>query len=194
MCAFFIFISTAMAQMKDEDWLKAGETKIFIGEYKAATDEILIRVSKPSLRLHYLMGIGYENQQKWPEAIAHFQKAVEIDPNNTQSMIALSYMGLGRSLMASAKYEQAIEMFAIVTKQYYRELASDYPRYPNYQESIDIKIHSIADDAQFFIAECYEKMGQMQKARDEYAKVSRFYPYSAKLSEANRKLASLMAE
>ena len=186
--------SDAMSKMKDEDLLKYGETQIILGKYKSASDTVLSMVKNPSLRFHFLMGICYENQQKWPEAMEHFQKAVTIDPNNERGMIALSYMGLGRALMATQKFQQAIDMFTIVTKQYHSNLDPDYPRYPNYLDDAGRKIHNIADDAQFFIAECYEKAGESENARNAYAKVSRFYPFSVKLSEANKKLDILIGK
>lgn len=190
--AFCILFSDAFAQMKDDDLLKYGETQIILGKYKSASDTVLALVKKPSLQFHYLMGVCFEKQEKWQDAIDHFQKATVIDPNNERSMIALSYMGLGRAMMASGQYEQAIESFTIVTTTYYSDLDPDYPRYPNYLDNANQKIHNIADDAQFRIAECYERLGETEKARKAYAKVNRFYPFSAVLSEANDKLASLL--
>ncbi len=178
----------------DMDKLNYAEIRILLQKYKSVTDTILVDIQSPSLRYYYLLGVCYKYQSKWPEAIENFQKAIDIDPNNERSMIALSYLGLGQSLMAIGDYEKAIEKLNAVIDQYGGKLERDYPKYPSYVDNVDRKLHIIADDAQMLIAECYEKMGPVgeKEALNAYAKVARFYPFSARLSEANEKLGILL--
>lgn len=59
-------------------------------------------------QVHYNIGTVYVRQEKWPEAAAALQKAVELDAHNTQArvLLATTYQQLGRTDEALAAMEK----------------------------------------------------------------------------------------
>jgi tetratricopeptide (TPR) repeat protein len=53
---------------------------------------------------HFEKGFDYFQQEKWDEAMAEFQEAIQLDPD-----FALAYMGLGYSYVNKGEFEEAIE-------------------------------------------------------------------------------------
>lgn len=49
-----------------------------------------LEVAPRSLRAHYNLGIALRRERRWQEAEAHFARAVEIDPRDVDSLVALA--------------------------------------------------------------------------------------------------------
>jgi len=192
-CMLFYKNGVAQAEgMTDASWMNMADKEIFLEHYENALNQALVNVGEHNLRFHYLAGICYENLEQWDEAINHFQAAIEMKAENERSMAELSYIGLGRALMGSGKYPEAIDVFRIVVQKYYMNVDRYYPRYPNYSDDNKNEIRIIADDAQFAIGECYEKLGDAKKALNAFAMMGRFYPFSRKTLTANEKVAAFL--
>lgn len=187
------FVKNA-ADMSDAELLNYGESLIILTQYQTAADTVLKAVETPSPRRDYLMAVSAKFQQKWEAAADHFRRVVKTDENAPQSMSALSLLGLGESLMALQNYRAAADTFEVITHRYYHNLHPDYPRYPSYQDDRARKINAIADDAQFLLGECHAALGENSDAAEAFAKVSRFYPFSTRLVEANERLRRYLTE
>ena len=91
-------------------------------------------------------------------------------------MRQLSFLGLGECLVSRKDTDEStisvfINSLKVITQKYADStLHEDYPRYPPYKDK------NIADDAQYLLGKCCEKMGNKKNALAEYAKVCRFYP------------------
>lgn len=185
---------TTGREITETEYMNFAECLIIVEQYAKASDLYLPKVTTPSSRRHYLAGVCFRYQQKWSEAAKEFAAATEISPQDSKSMRALSFLGLGEARMQLAEYNKAISAFETVTRQYYANLHPDYPRYPAFPDDAGRNIHNIADDAQFWIGECYERIGDKNRARNAYAKIKRFYPFSTRLNAANDKVTTLLKE
>jgi tetratricopeptide (TPR) repeat protein len=175
-------------EKSDKGILIYGEALILRGRYQEASEK-LIPVKNHSLWYYYLMGVANRYQGKSDKAIDQFRQAITFTEDE-KSMRALSFLNLGQILMQNGKYPEAIDTLTVVTEHYYGKLILTYPKCPeyNYFDSSQGAIHNIADDAQYLIGECYEKLGDRQSALDAFAKINRFYPFSSKSTDANIKL------
>lgn len=162
-----------------------GEELIVRGRYQEALEK-LIPVRNHSLWYYYLMGVACRYQGKTDEAMVQFRQAVAFTEDE-KSMRALSFLNLGQILMEKGRYSEAIDTLRVVTVRYFTNLVLTYPKCPeyNYLDSSRGAIHNIADDAQFYIGVCLDSLGDKKNALNAFSKVSRFYPFSAKLNEAN---------
>ena len=107
-------------------------------------------------------------------------------------MVALSFLALGKNLMQIHKYRSAIDTFTIIINKYANNLRPDYPRFPSYMDNNRQNIQRICDDAQYYIGECYLKLGDYQRALNELAKIDRFFPFSEKRQNANNLIKSIL--
>jgi tetratricopeptide (TPR) repeat protein len=165
-----------------------GEQLIVSGKYHEASLKLL-PVKNQTLCYHYLMGVAYRYQGNSDEAIDQFRQAITFTEDE-KSMRALSFLNLGQILMQNGKYPEAIDTLRVVMEHYFGKLVLTYPKCPeyNYLDSSQGAIHNIADDAQYLIGECYEKLGDRQGALNAFAKINRFYPFSSKSTDANIKI------
>ncbi|MCX6737241.1 MAG: tetratricopeptide repeat protein [Candidatus Parcubacteria bacterium] len=89
-----------------------GETLFQLGKYKESISQFQIALNDNQLdkqkksNIYYLIGRGYDYSGDIPNAIAHFQTAIDINPSN-----ALAYDGLGIQLTKEMKYTDAITAF-----------------------------------------------------------------------------------
>jgi tetratricopeptide (TPR) repeat protein len=175
-------------EISDRLLLIRGEQLIILGRYQEASEK-LIPVKNHSLWYNYLMGVAYRYQGKTNEAVEQFRQAVTFT-DDEKSMRALSLLNLGQILMEKGKYQEAIDTLKVVTEHYFGKLVLTYPKCPNYNylDKQDGAIHSIADDAQFLIAECYERLGDRQRALNAFADINRFYPFSSTSGDAGKKI------
>ena len=187
-----LFTYMPAQDLTDEELMAYVEALIIVGRYQKVTDDVLASAKTPSLQYHYFMGICYNYQEKWEDAAKHFRQAMTFDHVNERSMLELSFMGLCRALLGVGDYHAAIDTFLVVTRRYYANLSSDYPRYPNYLDDSEKNTHNIADDAQYFIGECYDRLGEKERARDAFAKVERFYLFSNKREGAAEHVSHLL--
>jgi TolA-binding protein len=108
------------------------------------------------------------SQNKFDEALDGFKQLLGAD----EEYSAKSYYEIGRCLFSLEQYENCIKQFT--------EMIQKYPK------------HSDLSDALFYVGNCYEKMGDVQKAGNFYKKiqsmVSEDEPVFRKAKKALRKL------
>jgi arylsulfatase A-like enzyme/Tfp pilus assembly protein PilF len=84
------------AIMAAQNQMKLPETAVQILEEVLAEDETIVDA-------HYLLGRIARNQERFADAVPHFQRALELDPNNNTSL-----MGLASTFAALKRFDDAL--------------------------------------------------------------------------------------
>jgi spermidine synthase len=77
-------------------------------ELPSLTPASLDELEQPQVR--YWIGMGYLGRLEWEEALAHFQRALQLDPRHTSSMLGagLAHIRLGRPAVALGLARKAL--------------------------------------------------------------------------------------
>ncbi len=164
-------LAESSQSMNNEKLLNLCESYIMAGRIQDAVS-ILETNEVPTLRGYFLLGTCKKALGDWDGAIEVFRNAmkryeVEQDLN---SMVYLSFMGLGEALIKSGQFETAITTLGVVLANKTNRLESNYPRYPIYWDGY------IVDDAQFLIGLCTLLMNQTDEGVAELLKTQRLFP------------------
>ena len=130
------------------------------------TEESAVRTEIPMAE--YESALGAFQSKKYSDAAAAFQKMLE---DNVPTDIADNcHYWIGESKYASRKYKDALSEF---------------------NEVLSFKRSEKKGDAQFMIAQCYERMGDKVKAKEAFEKVVKDYPMSVNVKKAKARWAKL---
>ncbi len=165
--------------LSDADIMNYGEALIIAGR---PADAVLVleEVSEPVLRSHYLTGVAEKTLGKWDQAIVSFKNAVNTGAEtardqmsesalNPQNMVALSYLGIGSSLIEKRSFQEAGNWMDRLIHEFPDSLAADYPRYPVFSD------HNIVDDAQMLKGVCRISMKDYEEGIVSLLETARFY-------------------
>ena len=158
-------------RLSDEECMDFAESLIIAGRANEAVT-MLEEVENPVLRTHFLLGTCLLALENWDDAIEAFRSAVRRyeEEQDYQSMVHLSFLGLGEALLKREQYESATTTLEILLKNPSHRLHADYPRYPIYWDEYAV------DDAQFLTGLCKLLMRQYADGIAELIKTQRFYP------------------
>jgi tetratricopeptide (TPR) repeat protein len=128
----------------DRDLMDYGEALIIAGRIEEA-HSVLIEVEESTLRSYFLTATCHKALTNWDEAIEAFRHAVRRyqEEQDYQSMVSLSFLGLGETLLRKEQYESAYTTLDVLLNNYTDPLDPDYPRYPIFQDDY------IVDDARY---------------------------------------------
>jgi tol-pal system protein YbgF len=133
---------------------------------KSESMESAVRTEIPMAE--YEEALGAFKSKKYKDAADAFQKMLD---NKVPDEIADNcHYWIGESKYASKKYTEAMQEFEDVLK---------------------FKRSEKKGDAQFMIAQCYERMGNKMKAKEAFEKVVKDYPMSANVKKAKERWARL---
>lgn len=121
--------------------------------------------SSPAQIQKYTDAVNTTKQRNYSEAIHQFESL--LNSGIKDDYADNCYYWIGESYFQLKKYKEAIDHFKQVA---------------NY------KFSEKKDDAQFMIARSYERLGQREKANDEYRKLVELYPASELASKAQAKI------
>jgi len=157
--------------LNDQNLTNFGEALIIAGRMEESI-LVLQEVERPALRNYYLLGAAKKGVKDWDGAIEEFRNAVRQyrEEQDRHSMVCLSFLGLGESLIKKEQYQSALTTLEVLLKNYSRPLDSDYPRYPIFTDN------HVVDDAQFLVGICHLLMKQSEDGIAEILKTERFYP------------------
>ncbi|HTX19621.1 MAG TPA: tetratricopeptide repeat protein [Bacteroidota bacterium] len=132
---------------------------------RPAMTKVTRGASSSDMIQHYEGSVALARERKYKEAIDEFQSLLDAGiksdyADNCHYWIGLCDYGL-------REYKSAIGQF---------------------QEVLKFKISEKKDDAQFMIAQAYERLGDRQQAQAEYRKFVELYPNSEYLKRAQAKL------
>ena len=158
-------------RLSDEEFMDFAEALIIAGRANDAVT-MLEEVEDPTLRTYFLKGTGLLALESLDDSIEAFRNAVRRyeEEQDYQSMVHLSFLGLGEALLKREQYESATTTLEILLKNRSNRLHSDYPRYPIYWDEYAV------DDAQFLNGLCKLLMRQYADGIAELMKTQRFYP------------------
>ena len=144
--------------------LKLGERYQDKGQYDLALQQfttVLASSPENAPRAQLLIGICYQVQKKYSEAIAALRKGIESFPTANGTVKEMKYR-LGECYRESGRWDDGIAL--------YKALAVDYPE--------DAARHK------FDLGICYQGKGDYEQAITLYKEVSTGYPDSPKAKEA----------
>jgi len=139
-------------------YLNMGALEINAKDAAAAEESFkkAVEVDPKSIQARLALGTFYARQRRWSDAETEFRKAVEIDPKNVGPRIVLC-----RLLLASNQIPQAEEA-AKETKETLKDSPAAYR----------------------LLADVYFQVGDLGKALDEYASVSKAHPKDLQVKKA----------
>ena len=157
--------------MNEDQVLDYGESLIIAGHIEDAIT-VLETIEAPTLRTYFLLGTCRKALDDWDSAIEVFGNAVRRyrEEQDLNSMVYLSFMGLGEALIRKEQYESALTTLNVVLKNQTHRLDPDYPRYPSYWDGY------ILDDAQFLSGLCTLLMNRSEEGVNELLKTQRLFP------------------
>jgi tetratricopeptide (TPR) repeat protein len=136
----------------------------------------------PSANEHVALGTEYYEQGKLDEAVAEFQAAIELEPDNADAYrnLGTAYLEQGKDEEAAAAYEQAIELDPDFGEAY-GDLAGVYVDLGRLSEAIAIgeKAIELAPDyamAYNNLGFAYYQQGMLDEAIAEYKEAIRINP------------------
>ncbi len=93
------------------------------------------------------------------------------DDKDPYSMVALSFMGIAKSLIRLEQYSSAVRVLNAIVEKYQRPLHDKYPRYPVYYDKY------IVDDAQYLLGLCriLEYTENIEDGVDAVLQTGRFF-------------------
>jgi len=134
---------------------------------------------------HVALGMEYYEQGKYDEAIAEFQRAIELDPDSSESHrnLGAAYLEQGKLDEAVASYEKAIELDPGFGEAY-GDLAAAYIDLGKLAEAVAAGDKAIAlapeyANAHYNLGLTYANQGRFEKAITEYKEAIRINPDDA---------------
>jgi len=176
--------------LSDLELLDYGESLIIANRMEEAIT-ILKEIEEPSLKSYYLLGTSMKAIKDWDGAIEMFQNAIkryEVE-QDLQSMVCLSFLGLGETLLQKEEYRSALTTLDILLKNYSRRLDPYYPRYPVFEDQF------VVDDAQLLIGLCHILMREFREGATAMMEIERFYPkleYGQFIAERSNELIDIL--
>ena len=165
--------------LSDHHLLNYGEALVMIESYEDGI-QILQHLDKQTLKSHYLIGTSFKKLGRWSKAIEIFSGITKMSGEiDNESIIPLSFLGWGESLMGQSSFESAIAAFKVMLNRYSKKLDRNYPRYPLIMDDY------IQDDAQYLIGLSLIQLDQYDAGILELLNVLRYYPdldYGAEVS------------
>lgn len=140
-------------------------TKNAPAETKAVSGE---KSLAPASMSTYEESLRNFNTRKYDQAATGFKSIIEGSSND--DLVNRSKYWLGESMYAKKKYKDAIVVFQDVLKYRYSEKKAD---------------------AQFMLAQCYERTGSKVKAKEAYERVVKDFPMSRNVKRAKARWAKL---
>ncbi len=176
--------------LNDQELLDYGESLIMANRMEEAI-MILREVGEPSLRSYYLLGISMKALRDWDGAIEMFQNGIKQyeTEQDLNSMVCLSFLGLGETLLLKEEYRSAITTLDILLKNYSERLDSNYPRHPIYHDGF------VVDEAQFLIGLCQIMLREFSEGVKAIMKTERYYPkleYGQFVTERSNELIEIL--
>lgn len=111
---------------------------------------------------HISRGFVYLDNRHFPEAQAHFQRFLDVYPNDP--LLPRALFGMGRSLMWERKYISAIPFFGRVS--------SEFPATKDGRESLA------------FMGACHVRLGKNEEAAKIYERYTTMYPTGERIDSA----------
>ena len=156
--------------LSDHHLLNYGEALVMTEDYEDGI-KILQHLDKQTLKSQYLIATSYKKLGRWAEATETFSGITKMsDQIDNESIVPLSFLGWGESLMGQSSFESAITAFKVLLKRYTKKLDHNYPRYPLIMDGY------IQDDAQYLIGLSLIQLNQYDAGVRELLNVIRYYP------------------
>jgi tetratricopeptide (TPR) repeat protein len=144
-----------------------GQTDQAIAIYEQA-----IKVNSTDDRLHLNMGNLLFGEERYGEAIEHYEAAVRLyDDSTNRFSLGQAYLKTGRYNDAENQFEKIVQRGGLESRNGYFGLGQTYKARKNYTAAIGQFERAIAKDRDFYNAYAemgytYADMGDMDKARD----------------------------
>lgn len=165
--------------LSDRDLMNYGESLILAGRHSDAV-LVLQTVVQPTIRSHFLSAVGNQYLRQWDNSLVSYKNAVNEGAEtaresmsetalNPQSMVGLSYLGIGELLIQKRDYSEALKWLNRLIQEFPDSLDFNYPRYPVFPDQ------NIVDDAQFLKGFCHLRLKEYNESVVSMLEIGRFY-------------------
>jgi len=165
----------------DNDLMNYGESLLMAGRPQDAI-RVLQEILVPTIRSHFLSGVGERTLGNWDGAIASFKNSVNAAAENArenmsesalnpESMVGISYLGIGESLMRKNEFRDAMGWFDRAIQDFPDSLDWNYPRHPVFPDQ------NLVDEAQFLKGLCCIQSRDYENGISTLLETERFYPF-----------------
>jgi len=157
--------------LNDNDLINFGEALIITSQLEDAVT-VLEEIQEPNLKSYYLLGTCHKSLENPDDAIKAFGNAVKRyeQEQDLNSMVTLSLIGLGETLMKKQQYQNAYTTLQSLLKGYPGRLDADYPRYPIFKDNY------VIDDAQFLLGLINSRMQRYPEGITDLMTTQKFFP------------------
>jgi len=143
----------------------------YMNDIGTLADYLRMADTSATIEVNYILGEKYESRGMYDEAMSYYQKVVDADPNNADSMTADAMISIGGLYVRDKSYGKAIDHFKKTIKKY------------NDTET--------AVDGELWLGYALRKMGDTAKAITHYENFLNNYPTfedSTRIKETIEKL------
>ncbi|HEV8587835.1 MAG TPA: tetratricopeptide repeat protein [Pyrinomonadaceae bacterium] len=167
--------------------LSKGETEYRAGRHAAAVPELkeAVKESPGSYESHYLLALTLTETGKLEDAIAEFQKAIELATKDGSKILAYYNMGnahfdLAQYAKAAAAYEQALKLDPTLSKPHYN-LGLTHVGMNEISEAAEqfnaaIQLKPEYAEAHYNLGVAYLQLGKRSEAVEQQKLVSKLNP------------------
>lgn len=159
-----------------------------------------VRSDKGNPDSHYRLGVYYQNQGKYREAIEEFSKAVGIDPGHVYAYngLGVAYDNLKEMDLARKAYRMALKL-APDDRHAYNNLGYSFILEGDYGSAVEVlleglSIHENDGHMRSNLAMAYMALGDRSLARAELEQINRPHKVETALEKIGEKLDQLEAE
>ena len=177
-------------EITDNDKRKYSECAAIIGNYRKSID-LLKQIDDPDYRSNFLLGTAFYQYNENDSTLLYLQKSIDNNPNNLESMQAISLFLQGNVYFQSQNYDMALSILNQVAEKYNGELHPFYSKIV-FMDDENIDASVLADDAEVLMAKSYEQLDMKAKALESYYNVQRYYPFSNRVEESQSRLKNLL--
>jgi Tfp pilus assembly protein PilF len=132
-----------------------------------------IEVAPHNYRAHHNLGIYLQEQKRYGEALASYERAAQLNPNyfKVQNDWAVLLADMGKTSEAAEHYEQAIRLKPDYTKAY-DNYGNLYARQGDFARAIPLYLQAIESDAKYAPAHLHLGVSRYEQGEFEAAVVS----------------------
>jgi len=138
---------------------------------------------------HYKIGVSYLNENKIQPAIIEFQKALELNPNDKEALMALGIINLLRledfpraadffrkAIIIDPKFSEAYNSLGVA----YEKMGKPYDAILSYKKALSNPMYQAPEKAYNSLGRVYYRLGRYEEAIEAYKGALRrtgdFYP------------------
>lgn len=173
-------------------WKQYDRTPLEERQYNSALEKV--KINPKSANNHVELGWALFQKDQYNEALAEYQKALDLDNNNYMANLnlGLTYRQVNKDELAISSFQKTVEIAPnSFEAHYYLGLA--YQQTGKLQDALEelqlaYKLNPGSTEIIYNIGQCYEKMGKLEDAKTQYQADLEFDPKFIRAKDALKRL------